>query len=76
MKKTANRKKPGNGYLFWITGLSGSGKTTLANKITPYIKSKYNPVITLSGDDIRKNSILTSSIKPPESNTHFLLKTL
>ena len=40
--------------LFWITGLSGSGKTTLANKITPYIKSKYSTVITLSGDDIRK----------------------
>ena len=54
MKNKYYKKKHKKGYLFWITGLSGSGKTTLANKITPYIKTRYGPSITLSGDDLRK----------------------
>jgi len=54
VKKTANRKKPGNGYLFWITGLSGSGKTSLAKKIKRDIENLYGPTIVISGDDVRR----------------------
>ena len=42
------------GIVFWITGLSGSGKTSIANKIKSNISNKYGPVITLSGDELRK----------------------
>lgn len=48
-----NKKKNGDGYLIWITGLSGSGKTSIAKKIFPYIKKKFGPSLLINGDDLR-----------------------
>ena len=31
-----NKKKNGDGYLIWFTGLSGSGKTSIAKKFSIY----------------------------------------
>ena len=47
-----NKKK--QGILFWITGLSGSGKTSIAENVKKKISKNYGPVLTLTGDDLRK----------------------
>ena len=47
-----NKKK--QGILFWITGLSGSGKTSIAENVKKKISKNYGPILTLSGDDLRK----------------------
>lgn len=53
----------------WFTGLSGSGKTTLGNAIFNALK-KYEKVIILDGDELRKglNSDLGYSMEDRNEN--------
>lgn len=41
--------------IFWFTGLSGSGKTTIADNTKPMLENKGYSVLTLDGDEVRRN---------------------
>ena len=43
-----------NPGVLWITGLSGSGKTTISKIIINKLKKKYENIILLDGDKLRK----------------------
>ena len=38
----------------WITGLSAAGKTTVAAKIYEYLNKRYDNIISLDGDELRR----------------------
>lgn len=40
--------------VIWITGLSGSGKTTTGKRLYDVLKTNYDKVAFLDGDDVRK----------------------
>tara|TARA_B100000579_G_scaffold382130_1_gene351123 strand:- start:239 stop:451 length:213 start_codon:yes stop_codon:yes gene_type:complete len=40
--------------VLWITGLSGSGKTTISKILLAKLKKKYDNIILLDGDKLRK----------------------
>ena len=40
--------------VIWFIGLSGSGKTTIANLLFKRLKIKYNNIVHLDGDQVRK----------------------
>ena len=62
MRKTI--LKPG---VLWITGLSGSGKSTICKIVYKKLKKKFNNIVLLDGDQLRKklkiNNIGTYSNK-------------
>ena len=53
--------------MIWITGLANSGKTTLAKSIEKELRKKFDNIVHLDGDEIRKvfndNSYTSSSRK-------------
>ena len=40
--------------VIWITGLANSGKTTLAKSIEKELRKKFDNIVHLDGDEIRK----------------------
>lgn len=42
------------GVLYWITGLSGAGKTTIGNRLYYELRRKYDNVLLLDGDLLKK----------------------
>jgi len=40
--------------VIWITGLAGAGKTVVGKTLYEYISKKFNKVIHLDGDELRK----------------------
>ena len=43
-----------SGCLFWITGLSGAGKTSIGEIFTELLRERYDNVVFLDGDELRK----------------------
>ena len=43
-----------SGCLFWITGLSGAGKTSIGKVFTELLRERYDNVVFLDGDELRK----------------------
>lgn len=40
--------------VYWVTGLSGAGKTTIGKKWYEELKSSYDNVVLLDGDELRQ----------------------
>ena len=43
-----------SGCLFWITGLSGAGKTSIGEIFTELLRERYDNVVFLDGDELRR----------------------
>ena len=42
------------GQLYWITGLSGAGKTTIGKLLYQQLSEKYENIVFLDGDIMKK----------------------
>ena len=53
-----------SGCLFWITGLSGAGKTSIGEILTELLRERYDNVVFLDGDELRKIFNTSNTEKP------------